>query len=540
MLLGNGPTRAFARESKAPSAILDVASNDLQRPRRTQLGHVGDRASAQPHAPPCRLPGRSPVAPDDGARRLGAPSGAGDDRPATRAHGRRARRRLRRVARRARSARAVPSRSPARPAGAASASAPPTAPQDFRIDPIPRLIDAARVARAVGRRRPARARARAVRARRLRRSGGSCARASCPARAIDGADHYEPLLDGIGRAHRRRGSPSPASTSCATATALQGARGQPAHAVGHRLRRGHARSAARAPAAARAACDVRSLDAGLRHCSARRCAPPRRTAPARTRRRAAQRRRAATRPSTSTRTIAAALGAAARARRAAVVRGGRLYARLPDGEPAVDVVYRRTDEDRLRDERGELTHVARAAARARGSRARSACVNAFGTGVADDKLVHAYVEDMVRFYLGEEPLLRSVPTYDPGAARDARDDPRPDRRARDQAAQRPRRLRRRDRAARARRGRAQRPPSSSPPRPSASSRRRWSCSRATRPSPTGACEPRHIDLRPFAIARGERGATCSPAGSRASPSTAGALVVNSSQNGGSKDTWVLA
>ena len=42
-----------------------------------------------------------------------------------------------------------------------------------------------------------------------------------------------------------------------------------------------------------------------------------------------------------------------------------------------------------------------------------ACVNAFGTGVADDKLLHAYVEEMVRFYLSEEPLLRSVPTYDP-------------------------------------------------------------------------------------------------------------------------------
>ena len=41
-------------------------------------------------------------------------------------------------------------------------------------------------------------------------------------------------------------------------------------------------------------------------------------------------------------------------------------------------------------------------------------VNAFGTGVADDKLVHAYVEAMIGFYLGEEPLLRSVPTYDLG------------------------------------------------------------------------------------------------------------------------------
>ncbi len=41
------------------------------------------------------------------------------------------------------------------------------------------------------------------------------------------------------------------------------------------------------------------------------------------------------------------------------LRGGRLYARLPDGERAVDVVYRRTDEDRLCDERGEPTDIAR-------------------------------------------------------------------------------------------------------------------------------------------------------------------------------------
>ena len=60
----------------------------------------------------------------------------------------------------------------------------------------------------------------------------------------------------------------------------------------------------------------------------------------------------------------------------------------------------------------------RAAARARRARPGTlGVVNAFGTGVADDKLAHAYVEDMVRFYLGEEPLLRSVPTFDLGAAR---------------------------------------------------------------------------------------------------------------------------
>ena len=48
----------------------------------------------------------------------------------------------------------------------------------------------------------------------------------------------------------------------------------------------------------------------------------------------------------------------------------------------------------------------------RSSRAGCGCVNAIGTGLADDKLAHAYVEEMVRFYLGEEAQLRSVPSYD--------------------------------------------------------------------------------------------------------------------------------
>ena len=80
--------------------------------------------------------------------------------------------------------------------------------------------------------------------------------------------------------------------------------------------------------------------------------------------------------------------------------------------------------------------------------AASRVVNAFGTGVADDKLTHAYVEDMIRFYLDEEPLLPSVETFDLG---------RPEileramdvlRRARHQAARRLRRAGRRDPPAR--------------------------------------------------------------------------------------------
>jgi carboxylate-amine ligase len=68
-----------------------------------------------------------------------------------------------------------------------------------------------------------------------------------------------------------------------------------------------------------------------------------------------------------------------------------------------DAVYRRTNGWQLEGELG------------RAFRERSiGIVNAYGIGVGDDKLVHAYVEDMVRYYLGEEPLLPSVRTYDLG------------------------------------------------------------------------------------------------------------------------------
>ncbi|MEZ4464642.1 MAG: circularly permuted type 2 ATP-grasp protein [bacterium] len=45
------------------------------------------------------------------------------------------------------------------------------------------------------------------------------------------------------------------------------------------------------------------------------------------------------------------------------------------------------------------------------SRGTVTLVNAPGNGVADDKAVYAYVPDMIRYYLGEEPLLAQVPTY---------------------------------------------------------------------------------------------------------------------------------
>jgi len=89
------------------------------------------------------------------------------------------------------------------------------------------------------------------------------------------------------------------------------------------------------------------------------------------------------------------------------VREGRLWLhRRGDRDlRPVDVVYRRSNQDRASDPMGRLLLEP-------WKRGTLGVVNAFGNGVADDKLVHGYVEAMIGFYLGEEPLLPSVPTYD--------------------------------------------------------------------------------------------------------------------------------
>jgi uncharacterized circularly permuted ATP-grasp superfamily protein len=92
-------------------------------------------------------------------------------------------------------------------------------------------------------------------------------------------------------------------------------------------------------------------------------------------------------------------------------RGDRLVARVDGDGIEVDVVYVRTDEDRLTGAGGEPTELGGLVLEP--CRAGwLACVNAPGAGVGDDKLAHAYVEEMIRFYLGEEPILESVTTYD--------------------------------------------------------------------------------------------------------------------------------
>ncbi len=237
------------------------------------------------------------------------------------------------------------------------------------------------------------------------------------------------------------------------------------------------------------------------------------------------------------RTIATELGLPLLRPADLVLRGGRLRALLDGRERVVDVVYRRTDVDRLHEATGALIPLG--ALLSEPWRAgRLGLVNAFGTGVADDKLIHAYVEDIVRFHLGEEPLLPSVPTYDPGQPRQL-----------EMILDRIAELVIKPRGGHGGAGVVVCPHaeprdveltaaavSANPEQYIAQEMVLLSC------QPTvcdGRLEPRHVDLRPFVMARGDE-VDVIPGGLTRVAFDPGALVVNSSQNGGAKDTWVLA
>jgi len=219
------------------------------------------------------------------------------------------------------------------------------------------------------------------------------------------------------------------------------------------------------------------------------------------------------------------------------VRGGRLVARYGRTRLRVDVLYRRTDEDRLSDESGDLTDVG-AKLYEPMEKGTVTCVNAFGTGVADDKLIHAYVEDTIRFYLGEEPLLPSVTTYDPDVP-EQRDDvldridelvikPRTGHGGHGVVV-----------AAHAEKDDVRAVTAAVHADP-ASFIAQETVMISTHPTVIGDhLEPRHIDLRPFVFLADDEAHVAAGGLTRVALER-GALVVNSSQRGGGKDTWVMA
>lgn len=216
---------------------------------------------------------------------------------------------------------------------------------------------------------------------------------------------------------------------------------------------------------------------------------------------------------------------------------GRLYARTSARERTrVDVLYRRTDEDRLSAPDGGPTALGELLLPALES-GRLRCVNAFGTGVADDKLAHAYAEQMIRFYLGEEPALRSVPSFDLSREED-----------------RERAMGRLDELVLKPRDGFGGSGVTIMPRATAAQRRRAiglvrrrpegfvaqeTIQLSSHPTVCGArLRPRRIDLRPYVVS-GPGGASAMVGGLTRYARGAGEMVVNSSRGGGCKDTWVV-
>jgi len=219
-----------------------------------------------------------------------------------------------------------------------------------------------------------------------------------------------------------------------------------------------------------------------------------------------------------------------------IVRDGRVYMRTTRGQERVDVIYRRVDDgflDPLAFRPDSTLGVPGLFFAYRSGHV--ALANAVGNGIADDKVIYRFVPDLIRYYLGEEPLLGQVDTYLPILPDDlsfielnagdlvlksAHESGGYGMLIGPQAT-------RDEREAYLDRMRAD-------PR-SYLAQRTISLSRA----PCwvdGSVQGRHVDLRPFALYGQE--VSLVPGGLTRVALTPGSLVVNSSQGGGTKDTWV--
>src|SRR3954454_8713403 len=95
-----------------------------------------------------------------------------------------------------------------------------------------------------------------------------------------------------------------------------------------------------------------------------------------------------------------------------IVADGRVLMRTTKGLERVDVLYRRIDDDFLDPQAFRPDSLLGVPGLMEAyKKGRVALANAPGNGVADDKVIYAYVPDMIRYYEGEDPILPNVPTY---------------------------------------------------------------------------------------------------------------------------------
>jgi uncharacterized circularly permuted ATP-grasp superfamily protein len=220
-----------------------------------------------------------------------------------------------------------------------------------------------------------------------------------------------------------------------------------------------------------------------------------------------------------------------------LVENERVYMHTTRGLVQVDVIYRRIDDDFLDPRFFRRDSILGVPDLMRAYRAGNVTlVNAVGTGVADDKATYAYVPDMIRFYLSEEPLLPQVDTYVCARPADlsyvldhlAELVVKPVNEAGGYG------MLMGPSATRAEVAEFKKRVEADPRNYIAQHRIELSsCPTWT----SKAVEPRRVDLRPF-IVTGDRSWVL-PGGLTRVALRKGSYVVNSSQGGGSKDTWVV-
>lgn len=218
--------------------------------------------------------------------------------------------------------------------------------------------------------------------------------------------------------------------------------------------------------------------------------------------------------------------------------GGRVFMRTTAGPTRVDVIYRRVDDEFLDPLQFRADSMLGSPGLLLAARLGNVTIaNAVGNGVADDKLVYTYVPDLIRYYLGEEPVLKNVDTWrleDPGALEEVLD-------RLDELVVKPV-------AGSGGKGLVVGPDASKQELDELRERliadpRGWIAQPVVQLStiPTlveDGMRPRHADLRPFAVNDGND-VWVLPGGLTRVALPEGQLVVNSSQGGGSKDTWVV-
>ena len=219
------------------------------------------------------------------------------------------------------------------------------------------------------------------------------------------------------------------------------------------------------------------------------------------------------------------------------VHNNRVFLGTTRGPQQVDVIYRRLDDDFLDPNAFRADSVLGVPDLMKAYRAGNVTLaNAVGTGVADDKAIYPFVEDMIRFYLSEDAILHNVPTYICARPKDLAYvlehlDSLVVKAVNESGGY----------------GMLMGPSSTKEQQQEFAEKLRANprnyiaqpvVSLSTCPTWTDeGLAPRHVDLRPYIVSGKDRWVL--PGGLTRTALVKGSLVVNSSQGGGSKDTWVM-